>query len=652
MTAATGEEVPVLGPGREVTLAWSQAWLTIAGLVRQRRLADQRLAWSEGKNAARLHDIQERVANPSVRVMNADEREAWERVESETRRVDGPAGAVTVSVGQLGERWGVVAEGATPDGERTDSAYVSCVDEDTAKRLADRLLSAGPGGVEKLQRFATLAAERAEVARVGVREPEEQRLARTEAAIREVWDDELADIVIASPAFGALSWRLHEMEELGYAIKDVLRRIDAARLRDSEVRNPAALAEWFVENMVEKELKSQQVINLDSEEDLNATVPRADGTGLDGAQPAAAAADQERDDAAREAAARREAVEPVLAQAMPADVLDAVQRSRGYEATLALLHDLHRRGATVEPLLHKLPLEQIAASPDPGGHLAAVLRRRAEQNRPQRTGVNRKVMAELVHEGLPPPVADRVVQCRAWPTLAKRLADWNGQGLPLVDMMSKLSAGPIYRADKPAALAVHLLAKAAKTASQEQHPDRGHSTDQQTRHGDAERTSRGPAADDARGSNPHEGGDDAELGWTEDLDPADAIDRVALEATQDMGDATRVTRVQQQLRATAQGNQETGEAAARPMNTTRGRQEIPTDATYSEPARESAAAKRRSADDLPADAPIAAAARAEVTLTPDGEATDTPTRPAGRARREPAGPVRSVAPAQERGRSR
>jgi hypothetical protein len=651
MTLAS-DEVPVLGLGREATQAWITAALTVAGLLRERRIAAQRLAWSDGRDAARLHDIQERVANPPVRAMSDAELDAWERVDRETRRVAGPTGSVVVSVGQVGDRWGVVAEGAAIDGEPTDKTHVSCVDEDTAKWLADQLLAAGPAGVEKLQRFAALAAERADVARAGVREPEEQRLARTAAAVREVWDDWLGEVVTESPAFGALAWRLHEMEELGYAIKDVLCRIDEARLRDSEVRNPAALAEWFVENMVEKELKSHRVINLDTEEGLDGPAQHPDSTSLDREQPAAATV-HDRGDAAGEAAARRAVVEPVLAEAMPAEVFEAVQRSRGYEATLALLHDLHERGAKAEPLLHKLPLEKIAAAHDPGGYLAAVLRRRAEQNQPQRTGINRTAMAELVHEGLPRKVADRVVDCRAWPTLAHRLADWNGQGLPLVDMLTKLPAGPIYRAEKPAAYAASLLAKAAATARQEQHPDRRrHSTDQQqTRHGAAERTRR-PAADDAGGSSPDTGAVDAQLRWTEDLDPTDAIDRVALEATQGMGSTARIARVDQQLQGPAHGDQEPREAA-RPTDKTRDRQEILVDAAHPGPAGESAAAERRAALAEQRGALTAAAARAEVTLTRDSEAADAPTRPAGRAAREPAAPPsRRVLPQPEPGRSR
>ena len=89
----------------------------------------------------------------------------------------------------------------------------------------------------------------------------------------------LAEAVLASPAFPALAWRLHELAERGYAFTDVLGRIDPDRLIGGTVRDPAALAEWFVEQMA----PDLRVIYLDAD-DL-ATVDPAAGHADSGRRP-------------------------------------------------------------------------------------------------------------------------------------------------------------------------------------------------------------------------------------------------------------------------------------------------------------------------------------------------------------------------------
>ena len=141
--------------------------------------------------------------------------------------------------------------------------------------LADDLLAGGPDQVDRLHAFATLSARRAAAAANDVAEPEPARLARTAAAVRQVWTGPrytaLAEAVVASPAFPALAWRLHELAERGYAFADVLGRIDPDRLIGGTVRDPAALAEWFVEQMA----PDLRVINLDADDP--ATVDPAAG---------------------------------------------------------------------------------------------------------------------------------------------------------------------------------------------------------------------------------------------------------------------------------------------------------------------------------------------------------------------------------------
>ena len=151
----------------------------------------------------------------------------------------------------------------------------SCADTATAVELADDLLVGGPEQVDRLHAFATLSARRAAAAANDVAEPEPARLARTAAAVRQVWTGPrytaLAEAVVASPAFPALAWRLHELAERGYAFTDVLGRIDPDRLIGGTVRDPAALAEWFVEQMA----PDLRVINLDPDDP--ATVDPAAG---------------------------------------------------------------------------------------------------------------------------------------------------------------------------------------------------------------------------------------------------------------------------------------------------------------------------------------------------------------------------------------
>src|SRR4051812_9730725 len=106
-------EVPIMGLGTAQTQAWTQALLAAAGMLRERRLAQGRLAWSTGEHAARLHDRAVRAADPAVRVMTDAERSEFDAVvaggagqtQTSTRGPD----AVTVVVAPLapGPAWGV-----------------------------------------------------------------------------------------------------------------------------------------------------------------------------------------------------------------------------------------------------------------------------------------------------------------------------------------------------------------------------------------------------------------------------------------------------------------------------------------------------------------------------------------------------------------
>jgi hypothetical protein len=88
------------------------------------------------------------------------------------------------------------------------------------------------------------------------RESEADRLERTRIAVRECWPEEVATPVIDSEAFGAFAHRLHQLEERGYPMEDILGRITPHNLIGVDrlgrpVRDSAAFAEYFAEKLVE-----------------------------------------------------------------------------------------------------------------------------------------------------------------------------------------------------------------------------------------------------------------------------------------------------------------------------------------------------------------------------------------------------------------
>ena len=66
-------------------------------------------------------------------------------------------------------------------------------------------------------------------------------------------------------------------------------------------------------------------------------------------------------------------------------------------------------------------------------------------------------MADLVRTAMPDTVADKVVACRAWPALARRLGAWTDEGLPVADLLADLPAGRVFQARTPAAYTAHLM---------------------------------------------------------------------------------------------------------------------------------------------------------------------------------------------------
>lgn len=635
---STGEEAPGLELDPGTVRALTTAATTIAGVLRDRRLAADRWAWSDPEAAARRHDVQERAADPSVRSMAGWERAAWDRAEPESRRVDGPTGSVTVAVADLGGRWGLFAEGAAGTGERVMSTYVSCVDEATAKRVADELLAAGPVRVGELDQYAAMAARQAEAAGAGVREPEAQRLARTAGIVRQVWNDELGEKVTSSRAFGAFAWRLRQGEESGYAMLDMMRWLErrhGRRLRASDVRDPAQLGEYFLE----KRLSSLQPDNLaDNIIDLDNSVAFQAGPASPNAARAGSAVDEaaaaRKRAAEQELAKHRAAADPLLAAALPADVAAKVQDSRGYASLVKRLHDLQESGQQVEPMLTNLPVERIAAADNPGIYLGAVVRGRAENaSEVRRSGVDRVRMALLVQEGLPDQLAERVLNDkRGWPKLAQQLAEGEREGRPVVETLRGLPAGLIHRRmDKPAAYVGAILTK-QRTA-----PNRlPAGPDRDTTQGVGPHQQGPAAADAARGDPPR-----PDLGWVEHLDPQRPVDRVGLEASLGLGSVSDDEYILQVLNEGPPPQPE--ETVAPP-----GPEEAPVRAELDK----RAAAQLRAAEAEQVGAETAAAQRAALTYTPDdrgaSEARPGPQHPRPRPSPRP----RTVRQEQNRGRGR
>lgn len=624
----TVEAPPELGLGREQVAAWTQALLALSSLLQQRRMGGMgRLGWSDETHATRLHERARRTAEPAVRAMTEQERALFDRerhaetpsVAVQTRVVDAEAGRISVTVAPVGVdgAWGLAATGVSPDGEVVSEALVRTVDEVTAKRLADDLLRGEPQTVERLHGFTELAAQRAAAAVDEVGETEAQRLERTASTVRRVWPADLADRVIEpsaagraagevwNRAFGALAWRLHQLEERGYEMAEVLARLDVGLLSRPETRNPAAFAEYFVEGL----MGELGVFNLG----------------------------------------------------------DSVERDGGAAGR-----------ATA-------PSAAVSATSTDGPDQAEVQAARAAAGRagppPRATRTDRVQMAALVRDHLPRAAADKVVGGEGWRGLATLLARCKAEGLPVGELLEALPAGRIVKAHAPAKYtamlvktkaALHRRDSSAQDGARsdgpagvpEAAPDPGRKPDEQQ------------MASGAQGA-PHP------LEWTEDLDPASAVDRVGLHAAVGLGSPAEDARLEERLRggeepspaaAAAEASAE-GRAAGHDRDAARKR------ATPDDPTTETredrdgqdgagvdahlAAGERARAAELAGQGAAAAAdgtghaaaaARAEVTFTPPGPVDVVPqARPARRSARP--GPRLSPSPsprhaAPDRGRSR
>jgi hypothetical protein len=460
-----------------------QVALTLSDVLRRRRETEGRRAWSDAEEAARRHDESEALAEPSVRLINADERQEWDRRVGEHtgQTSDRETESLSVRIGPLiDSRWAVHAElrpTSPDDPTQAQSVHVSCESQETAQRLADQLVAAGPDR-ELLRRIgaaATSATQRYETASRALHEPEEQRLARAASAVRALaeeghWSAELAQRGVTSEAFGALAYRLSELEvERGEAMQTVLGEISQRRLTAHWVRDPAALASHFVVQRMANPL----VVEGETVESPPAARREHSGGANDPAdreaQERAAARRAEREaSVAQRSAAHAEAdavIGPALNRNLPQEVCDALRQSRSYEWLVETLYQQHSQGVKVEEtLLNKLPAMKIREANDPARYLHGVVRKRAET---QRAMTERAAELEpartLVREAFEGATAQRIIECPAFPRLAKQIAEIQQQTgsqpgrVDVAKVLAILPAQSIHDARKPAAYTRYLL---------------------------------------------------------------------------------------------------------------------------------------------------------------------------------------------------
>jgi hypothetical protein len=230
--------------------------------------------------AAQRHDQQERSARPPVaRPLSRDEAAQWHADDGDNGGDGERQTATTFDVGSgrgLRVRYGPVDSGrwvvdaqvdqagtAAPTGPRgaerpgepvtLEQVAVSCRSERDARALTDELISAGPE-VEKLRLLRRRAAERAAryAAATGrVRETDPNLLDRVREEVRRHWQPELAERVIASPAFPRFAHGLSQLESHGATLDDTLRHQGLQeKLSRPLVRDPAALGASMFQAML------------------------------------------------------------------------------------------------------------------------------------------------------------------------------------------------------------------------------------------------------------------------------------------------------------------------------------------------------------------------------------------------------------------
>lgn len=354
---------------------------------------------------------------------------------------------------------------ADEDEPNLTSIALSCENEQLARDLTDELVTRGPDRAElqRLGHHAEQLAARHAAAVRAVGETEQQRIERIADAVRQAWQPRLAETVIGNPAFGALAHRLHQLEHRGYTLPDILHRIPQQELLGRTVRNPCALAEWYAEGLVDTlVVVDGEVIATppDQAPAAEPTRPRDQASSQSGDSPDEQWHDPDEEQQAQQyrwiteqRATTEASVLPVLRRALPDEVCTAVRESHAYPRLLDTLGQLTGTGWSIDDLLANLPSQRIAQADNPASYLNAVVSKTAARTGPPRAGMDLATMESLVRGAFPSEVADKVIGKKAWEALAKRVNQAQKDGLPVEQMLADLPMDFIGKARVPAAYA-------------------------------------------------------------------------------------------------------------------------------------------------------------------------------------------------------
>lgn len=491
---APTDDLPVMRIDSARLESWTRLATEISLIVKEARKEMGRKAFSEAEQNALDHDRSELSAiEPSVRPLTPEETLQWRQRghhDAEQRTTTDPSAehGLRVRVGPMpNQRWAMDADihrldpDGRPIGDPVASVIVSCATEQTAREVADELLSTGadPDAVTRIATHTTDRAARQAAAAPEVTESVPARTTRTREAIRAAWRPELAERVLASSGFDALATRLHQLEERGATMTDVLGRLSQRSLLAPTVRDPARLAAWMCDSLltvidgevITTPTQTSTTAQTTAQTPASATPrpspsprpsprprPRDAGDGSPAQAAAPPAGSVERD---WQQAVAEDTVWPALRAALPEQLCHTLRSSPGYERLVTDLAAKTGAGWSPQELLARLPTEKISQADDPARYLTAVLANRAQHSPPPRTGVDKHAMATVVREAFPPELATQVLRCPAWPALANRMAHAEATIRPgdpsLTEMLRAMPADPIGAARKPAAYTAELL---------------------------------------------------------------------------------------------------------------------------------------------------------------------------------------------------
>lgn len=330
-----------------------------------------------------------------------------------------------------------------------------------ARRLAERGVDvtapdANPADVAWLRAAGTSLVDESTLVRARFEHTADDA-ERMAEAVRAQWDPDRAAAVLSSPAWGALGYRLHEHEQLGGDLREVLEHINLDGARD-----PAALAEWQVE---QRNLSLSETAASHRNQALAAIQTRVLAidqytASQDNLTPELVAqAERDRQQLLDAAHTIQTANNPVgeinrLLAEPSADQLRAALQGVGPQPDTPQRPETARQevppSAPGRETTDRQPEAGQQQAPPPG-------RGQASPTTEQQAAQQQERYAQAIRDRLSADQADAVLSCAAWPTLAKRLQTMEDKGHSvdvLVDQVNRAGealTSPNTR--KPAALA-------------------------------------------------------------------------------------------------------------------------------------------------------------------------------------------------------